>query len=114
VESVWRECARVLKPGGLLLAGLDNGINFIVDEAEERIVTALPFNPLKNPESLARSLAQDGGYQFSHSIDEQIGGQLRAGFKLLDVYEDYNNYGRLGAMKIPTFWATLARRGTRG
>jgi SAM-dependent methyltransferase len=114
VEHVWRECARVLKHGGLLLAGLDNGINFIVDETEERIITALPFNPLINPEALAHSLAQDGGYQFSHSIDEQIGGQLKAGFELLDVFEDINNYGRLGEMKIPTFWATLARRGTRG
>ena len=114
VEPVWRECARVLKLGGLLLAGLDNGINFIVDEAEERIVTALPFNPLKNPEDLARSQAEDGGCQFSHSINEQIGGQLKAGFELLDVYEDYNNAGRLGKMKIPTFWATLARRGKRG
>lgn len=114
VEPVWRECARVLKPGGLLLAGLDNGINFIVDEAEDRVITALPFNPLKNPEDLARSQAEDGGCQFSHSIDEQIGGQLKVGFELLDVYEDHNNYGRLGEMKIPTFWATLARRGKRG
>ncbi len=112
VEPVWLECARVLLPGGLLLAGLDNGINFIVDEAEERITSALPFNPLKNPQDLARSLAEASGYQFSHSINEQIGGQLKAGFELLDLYEDYNNTGRLGDMKIPAFWATLARKGT--
>lgn len=113
VEPVWRECARVLRPGGLLLAGLDNGINFIVDDDEERIVTALPFNSLRYPEDLARCQAWDGGYQFSHSIDEQIGGQLRAGFELLDLYEDINNSGRLHTLRIPTFWATLARKGTR-
>ncbi|MHC1787068.1 MAG: class I SAM-dependent methyltransferase [Christensenellales bacterium] len=110
VEPVWRECARVLRPGGLLLAGLDNGINFIVDEAEERIVTALPFDPLEDAEQLRRSMAEGSGYQFSHSIDEQIGGQLRAGFRLLDLYEDCNNAGRLGRMRIPTSWATLARK----
>ena len=110
VEPVWRECARVLKTGGLLLAGLDNGINFVVDEAEEHITTALPFNPLRHPRDLERCLEEESGYQFSHSIDEQIGGQLRAGFELLDVYEDYNNAGRLGDMKIPAFWATLARK----
>lgn len=110
VEPVWMECARVLKPGGLLLAGLDNGINFAVDETEEHITTALPFNPLRHPRDLERCLAEESGYQFSHSIDEQIGGQLKAGFELLDVFEDYNNAGRLGGMKIPTFWATLARK----
>ena len=110
VEPVWRECARVLKSGGLLLAGLDNGINFAVDETEERITTVLPFNPLKNTEHLARCLAEASGYQFSHSIEEQIGGQLKAGFELLNLYEDYNNTGRLGEMKIPAFWATLAMK----
>ena len=28
VLPIWRECARVLKPGGRLLAGLDNGFNY--------------------------------------------------------------------------------------
>ena len=29
LEPVWRECARVLKPGGVLLVGFDNGINYL-------------------------------------------------------------------------------------
>ena len=29
VVHVWKECYRILKKGGILLAGLDNGINFI-------------------------------------------------------------------------------------
>ena len=46
VLPVWRECARILRPGGLLMSGLDNGVNFITDDDEERIVNHLPFNPL--------------------------------------------------------------------
>lgn len=110
VEPIWQECARILKPGGVLLAGLDNGINYLFDEAEERLIFSLPFNPLKNEEQRRFLAEQDCGIQFSHTLEEQIGGQLRAGFCLTDVYEDTNGAGNLHAHKIPTFWATRAIR----
>lgn len=108
VEPIWRECARILKPGGALLAGLDNGVNFWFDEKEERLTYTMPFNPLVNPEHRMLLEKQDGGMQFSHSIDEQIGGQLRAGLCLTDIYEDVNGEGNLNDHNIPTFWATRA------
>ena len=43
--------------------------------------------------------------QFSHSLEEQIGGQLEAGFQLLNIYEDTNGEGRLHELGIPTFIA---------
>ena len=48
VHHVWRECYRVLKPGGVLLSGMDNGINYLFDEFETPLVVknSLPFNPL--------------------------------------------------------------------
>ena len=33
VLPIWRECFRVLAPGGRLLAGLDNGFNYVMDES---------------------------------------------------------------------------------
>ncbi len=109
VEPIWRECFRVLKPGGVLLAGLDNGINFLfAGEDETRVVNSLPFNPLKNPEQMEQLLADDCGVQFSHTLDEQLGGQLRAGFRLTDLYEDTNGAGRLHEMNVPSFVATRA------
>ena len=108
VKPIWRECFRVLKPGGRLLAGLDNGVNYIVDDAEERIVHSLPFDPVADP-SLRRELeASDAGVQFSHTAEDQLRGQLQAGFTLLDLYEDTNGTGRLHELGIPSFWATLA------
>ena len=109
VEPVWRECFRVLRPGGVLLAAFDNGINYIVDfKDESRIANRLPFNPLKDP-ALMKLMEEDGGgVQFSHTLDEQIGGQLRAGFILRELYEDTNGSGLLHDLNIPTFVATRA------
>ena len=111
VYHVWRECHRVLKPGGILLSGLDNGINYLFDDFTEPLIVknALPYNPLKNPELMERDIKNDDGVQFSHTFDEQIGGQLKAGFIITAAFEDYNSISDEDAtirFKIPSFWAT--------
>ena len=110
VLPVWLECFRVLKPGGRLLAGLDNGFAFTLDEACERVVGCLPFNSLRNPADRERGNVERTGYQFSHTLEDQIRGQLRAGFRLVDCYEDTDRFGRLRELNIPTFWATYAEK----
>jgi hypothetical protein len=56
-------------------------VNFMTDDEEKEIKFSFPFNPLKNPEQMANSLkASDSGVEFSHTLEEQIGGQLEAGF----------------------------------
>ena len=110
VEPVWRECRRILKTGGILLSGLDNGVNYLVDEDEERIINRLPFDPLANPEQMRQLEEQDCGVQFSHTAQEQLAGQLHAGLQIVDLYEDTNGSGRLHEMGVPSFWATKAIR----
>lgn len=110
VEPILKECFRVLKKDGILLIAFDNGLNFITDEGdEERIVRGLPFNPLKDP----GLYKEEDGMQFSHSFSEQIGGLVRAGFSITDVYEDTNGYGRLHELGIPSFWAVRAEKSFR-
>ena len=110
VRPIWKECFRVLKPGGSLLSGTDLCINYIVDEEEDRIVNSLPFNPLHNPEQMRQLETQDAGVQFSHSLEEQIGGQLDAGFTLEALYEDTNGEGRLHDLNIPCYLAMRAKK----
>ena len=111
VYHVWNECYRVLKTGGVLLAGMDNGFNFIIEDFTVRplvIANKLPYNPLKNPEQMEHTLNEDGSVQFSHTFNEQIGGQLKAGFVITAAYEDFNNEPDAIADGIPSFWATRA------
>lgn len=106
VEGIFKECYRILKKGGIFLGGYDIGINYLFDEEEKEVKYALPFNPLKNPKLYEDSVKNDWGIQFSHTLEEQIGGQLKAGFILTDLYEDTNGAGRLHDFNVPSFVAT--------
>ena len=111
VYHIWNECYRVLKKGGRLLAGMDNGINYLFEEDEPlKVVNPLPFNPLKMSEEKREAMIANGdGVQFSHTLDEQIGGQLKAGFILKDLYEDRDREGGNEIGKYyPQYFATLA------
>ena len=108
VYHVFSECFRVLKPGGILLCGLGNEVNYIVNEDETMIVNKMPFDPLDNPEYMKQLQEDDDGVQFSHTIEEQIGGQLKAGFTLTDIFGDTNGYGRLQELNIESYIATRA------
>lgn len=108
VMHVWKECYRILKKGGRLMAGLDNGFNYLFDEDGREIKYHLPYNPLKDQDLLKSLENENSGIQFSHTLEEQIRGQLKTGFRLLDLYEDTNGDGLLHEYGVPTFWATLA------
>ena len=110
VEPVFVEAFRILKKGGRLLSGLDNGINFIFDKDETTLTYSLPFNPLKNKEQKDFYIENDWGYQFSHTLTEQIGGQLKAGFILVDMFEDTNTEGPLTEHNVNTSVATLSEK----
>lgn len=111
VLPVWKECYRVLKKGGVLLAGFDNGMNFLFeDDAPLTVVNKLPFNPLKMAKERYERMASNyEAIQFSHSMEEQLGGQLKAGFTLTDLYEDRDREGGAAIREYaPQYMATRA------
>lgn len=108
---IFQEVARVLVPGGAFLAGFDfGGFNYVVDEAEERIIHSLPFDPVADPSLADELTAQDAGMQFSHSPEEILGGMLHAGLVIDDVSDDTNGEGRLHEFNIPTMLAVKAHK----
>ena len=108
VKPIFKECYRILKHGGILLGGYDNGINYLVDEEEKMIVNTMPFDPLVNPEQMALLEDTDCGVQFSHTIEEQLGGQMEAGFRLTHIYGDTNGSGYLHEKNIECYFAVRA------
>ena len=60
-------------------------------------------------ERLEAMIVNGDGVQFSHTLDEQIGGQLKAGFTLKALYEDRDREGGSEIRKYyPQYFATLA------
>lgn len=108
VKPIFKECYRILKHGGVLLGGYDNNVNYLVDEDEKTIIHTMPFDPLVNPDQKKFLEDMDCGVQFSHTIDEQLGGQLEAGFRLTHIYGDTNGSGYLHEKNIECFFAVRA------
>ena len=66
----------------------------------------MPFNPLKDKAAKEYMIKENAGMQFTSNITEQIGGRLKVGLTLLDIYEDTNGSGRLYELNIKTYIAT--------
>lgn len=115
IGPVWQECYRVLKTGGQLLSGFTNPEIYLFNDADKlediRIVHPLPYNPLKDfTEAERAELIKNDGLQFSHTMESQIRGQLKAGFLLKDFYEDFavTDGDYILSKYFPQFYASLA------
>lgn len=116
VLPVYREAYRVLRRGGILMAGFMNPDLYILDMEEEeqgRLVVRfkLPYSDLESvsEEERLRMYGPDMALEWSHTLQDQIGGQLDAGFVLTDFYEDRSSR-RISAEYMPTYFATRAVR----
>jgi SAM-dependent methyltransferase len=95
VQPVWRECFRVLCKSGILLAGLMNPAVYLFDYALAdstgilQVKYRLPYSDDDLPEAERKKRIGEGQpFEFSHTLQEQIGGQLEAGFVMTGFFED--------------------------
>lgn len=116
VLPVWREAYRVLAPGGRLLSGFMNPAIFIFDweKAEKKGKLKIEYEqPYADPTSLSKKklaarIEAGEAMEFGHSMDEQIGGQLKAGFRIEGFYEDHWGGKYPTDPYMPCAFATLA------
>ncbi len=95
VRPVWREAYRVLRRGGLLLAGFANPIYYLFGTTLEeqrrlRVRYAIPYSDLESfsEEELQAYMDEGTPLEFGHSLTDLIGGQTDAGFHITGFYED--------------------------
>jgi SAM-dependent methyltransferase len=113
VRPVWKEAARVLKPGGALLTGFVNPWFFLFDsdafDAGKLLVNRkLPYRDIDYPDMLEKFASKGEPVEFSHTLEDLIGGQLAAGLLLSDFFEDTWEDWRALADVAPAFIATRA------
>jgi SAM-dependent methyltransferase len=96
VRAVWKECARVLRKGGILMTGSMNPVHYIFDlyKADEGILEvahSIPYSDLTSisEADLEEHMEKGLPVEFGHSLTDILGGQCDAGFMITDIYEDY-------------------------
>jgi len=117
VGPVWNEAFRVLRSGGALLAGFLNPVVYVFDleladdTGEVRVRYELPYADAesKTEEEVRRQMERGEPLEFSHTLEEQIGGQIEAGFLISGFYEDRHRDDPIAAY-MPTYVATRATR----
>jgi SAM-dependent methyltransferase len=116
LAEVWQEAARVLRPRGEILAGFVNPVNYLFDGEKEKegifqIVHKLPYSDLSSisDDERTRLYGEESALEFGHSLEDQIGGQIRAGLVITGFYEDITPGEKISDY-MPTFIATRARK----
>ncbi|KJJ94302.1 methyltransferase [Pseudomonas sp. 21] len=120
IRPIWHECFRTLRSGGRLLSSFYNPVVFIGERdpalAEQGLIRPrfkLPYSDLRDLPAETLSARQERGEAlvFGHSLAEQIGGQLEAGFLLRGFIEDEQPNPRFVVDRfLPTFLATWAEK----
>lgn len=116
LQPIWDECFRVLRRGGTLLVGFAKPELFVFDlELAERSGELLPRYSLPysdatslTEQELDAKISRGEPLEYSHSLEEQIGGQTAAGFHIVGFYEDRFQEERAINRYMPALAATRA------
>lgn len=115
VKPVWNEVSRVLKNKGILIAGFTNPLLWIFDDNQERkgildVKNSIPSSTLDYlpKDEVQNYIDSNNTIEFAHTLEDQIQGQIDAGFIVTGFYEDDFGGTRIIDKYIKTFIATRA------
>ena len=117
LQPIWNECFRGLRSGGAILIGFTKPEVFIFDRWKEEkgileVCNSLPYSDIEtmSKEELDRMILNNEPMEYSHTLEEQIGGLTAAGFHIVGYYDDYWRDGDERPLNrfMPSFGAVRA------
>ncbi len=118
LEPLWRGCHRVMADVGVLMTGFLNPDEFVfdaevLDDRGEFVVRhPLPYAEHETLDADSRASRAQAGlmWHFSHTMEAQLGGILRAGFVITDFYEDRRPEGDGNPIRhfLPSYYVVRA------
>ncbi|KRF53940.1 SAM-dependent methyltransferase [Bacillus sp. Soil768D1] len=115
IAPVWKEASRVLKKKGTLISGFTNPLLFIFNDEEDMkgnlvVENSIPSSSLDNltEEEVKEFMKAKHTIEFGHTLEDQIQGQVEAGFVIAGLYEDDFGGSRPLDKYIKCFIATKA------
>lgn len=112
IRPVWMEAFRVLKHGGTLVSGVMNPVLYLFDDDDLMagnlvVKNKIPYADIDHPEKVEELMKKGYPLEHAHTLTDQIGGQIDAGFHIIGFYEDNQFKIPLGEY-ISTYVATRA------
>jgi ubiquinone/menaquinone biosynthesis C-methylase UbiE len=115
LSPVWKEASRVLKDKGTLISGFTNPLLFIFDDEEDMKGNLVVKNPIPSStldhlteSEIEEYLKSNNTIEFGHTLEDQIQGQINAGFVIAGLFEDDFGGRRPLDQYIKCFIATKA------
>ncbi|MBN1500114.1 MAG: class I SAM-dependent methyltransferase [Spirochaetes bacterium] len=115
VQPVWSECSRVLLKGGKLLTGAVNPLIYIFDYSDlqnrnKLIKYSIPHSDIDTFTDRQKKnyIKNKIPFEFGHSLEDVIKGQIDFGFSINGFYEDNNGGTSELDEYINTYYALLA------
>ena len=118
IRPVWKEAYRVLKFGGELLSGFTNPVRYLFDDdlleaGTMKVAYKIPYSDLTSiSEELKNRYENENEPRcFGHTLDDQLAGQIDAGFAITGFFEDrYETDNDVLSQFIDSFIATKATK----
>lgn len=117
VEKVYKECFRVLKEGGEFITSATNPILYLFREKDVlrnklKVKYTIPYSDIKSlsKKEVEKIIESHDTLEFSHTMDNLIGGLTRAGFVILDFYSDYSNNDLLDSFIHDCYFALRCKK----
>lgn len=117
VPSMYRHCYRIVREGGYFLTSITNPVLYMFDEKKAmknklRVKYTLPYSDLTSLSDAQRAkrLAKHDTIEFSHTLEQLLGGVTDSGFHITDLYTDTSGFMMMDSYIHDCYLALRARK----